>query len=68
MKSLNSPSPPFGKSDMAVHDQPSDNPTAERRDEVIRRMLATPPQPNVSPKKKKKASSDAGAPDGQPET
>jgi hypothetical protein len=44
------------------------DPTAERRDEVIKRMLATPPQPNQSLKKKKKASSDADASDAKPET
>ena len=41
---------------------------AERRDEVVKRMLATPPQPKTGPRKKKTASSGADAPDGQPET
>lgn len=50
-----------------VHDA-IPRPTAERRDEVVKRMLATPPQPKVSPKKKKTASFGASAPDGQPET
>jgi hypothetical protein len=40
----------------------------ERRDEVIKRMLATPPQPKASPQKQKKASADASAPAAPPET
>jgi hypothetical protein len=44
------------------------DPTAERRDEVVKRMLATPPQPKTSPQKKKTASSGANAPDAEPET
>ena len=44
------------------------DPTAERRDEVLKRMLNTPPQPRMNPKKKKTVSSDAGAPDEPPET
>lgn len=31
------------------------DPTAERRDEVVKRMLATKPQPRTSPPKKAKA-------------
>jgi hypothetical protein len=42
--------------------------TTKLRDEVIKRMLATPPQPKTSLKKKKTASSDAAAPDERPET
>ncbi len=42
--------------------------TDERRDEVIKRMLATPPQPKVKPKKKKSVSPDASAPSAPPET
>ncbi len=37
------------------------DPTAQRRDEVVKRMLATSPQPKSSLKKKKTASSDAKA-------
>ena len=39
----------------------------ERRDKVIKRMLATPPQPKVSPKNRK-ASAAASEPDAKPET
>lgn len=39
----------------------------ERRDEVVKRMLATPPQPKTSPKKRK-ASSGVDAPVAKPET
>jgi hypothetical protein len=40
-------------------DEYSDAETAKRRDEVIRRMANTPPQPKAThrPKKKKKAAS-----------
>lgn len=38
-----------------------------RRDEVIKRMLATPPQPKASPKKPFPASG-AAAPAAKPET
>ena len=34
-------------------DQHSDEEAARRRDEVVKRMLATPPQPRPSPKPKK---------------
>jgi hypothetical protein len=42
------------------NDTYSDKETAKRRDEVIRRMANTPPQPkaNLHPKKKKKAAAD----------
>lgn len=36
------------------------DPTAQRRDEVVKRMLATPPQPH----KKKGAQDEPRAPDG----
>jgi hypothetical protein len=41
-----------------IEDDISEERAAERRDEVIKRMLATPPQPRVQPVKKgqKKAS------------
>lgn len=41
----------------------SDDEIARRRDEVVRRMANTPPQPKVSPrpKKKTKAASDRAA-------
>lgn len=42
-------------SDAEIPDDVSDEEAARRRDEVIKRMLATPPQPRVSPKKKPKA-------------
>lgn len=45
----------------------SDDAIARQRDEVVKRMLATPPQPKLSPKKRK-ASSDASAPAAKPET
>lgn len=44
-----------------------EDPTAQRRDEVVRRMLATPPQPKTAPKKKR-AFSGADAPAAKPET
>ena len=41
----------------------------ERRDEVVKRMLATPPQPKVSPKKgKARRASDEGGRGAKPET
>ena len=47
----------------------SPDPTAQRRDEVLKRMLNTPPQPRVSPKKKKASlASGANAPVAKPET
>lgn len=49
----------------------SSHPTvSERRDEVIKRMLATPPQPKPNPKKKGKASraSGEGGQGAKPET
>jgi hypothetical protein len=36
-------------------DQFDDEETARRRDEVVKRMLATPPQPRPQPKKETKA-------------
>lgn len=45
------------------NDQFSDAETVRRRDEVVRRMANTPPQPKVNPrpKKKTKAASDRAA-------
>jgi hypothetical protein len=34
--------------------------TARRRDEVIRRMANTPPQPKANPRPKRKRKADAG--------
>jgi hypothetical protein len=41
---------------MADTDQLTDEEAARRRDEVVKRMLATPPQPRPQPKKKPKPS------------
>ena len=38
----------------------SDDETAQRRDEVVRRMANTPPQPKASPHPKKKKKVGAG--------
>ena len=38
----------------------------QRRDEVVKRMLTTPPKPH--PKSEKKGSSSANGPDAKPET
>lgn len=38
----------------------SDEETTRRRDEVIRRMANTPPQPKVSPRPKKKTKAASG--------
>lgn len=46
----------------------SDADAPRRRDEVVKHMLSTPPQPKASPKKKKTAFSAAGAPGAKPET
>jgi hypothetical protein len=48
----------------------TDAETAKRRDEVVRRMANTPPQPKPAaathrPKKKKKAGADRGAGKGR---
>ena len=37
---------------MTEPDSPSPEEIARRRDEVVRRMIATPPKPRVTPKKR----------------
>lgn len=45
------------------------NSVADRRDEVVKRMLATPPQPKVGPKKGESSrASDASERSAKPET
>lgn len=47
----------------------TDKSVEDRRDEVVRRMLATPPQPKPNPKKGKPSrASGEGAQDAKPET
>lgn len=38
----------------ASPDEPSDDDVAQRRDEVVKRMLATPPQPRAAKPKKER--------------
>lgn len=54
---------------MNVMTNHSEKSLAERRDEVVKRMLATPPQPKVGPKKGKasRASDEVGR-GAKPET
>lgn len=48
------------KQRMSVDDTYSDQETERRRDEVIRHMANTPPQPKISPHPKKKKKAGAG--------
>lgn len=47
------------------HDFLSEDEAARRRDEVIRRMANTPPQPKLSPRPKKKKTTVRGRPAGR---